>query len=55
VADEKSLQELKKISGGTYVPVIWVGKRVHMGFDPETYDSILDGAGYPGGSSAAAK
>lgn len=55
VSDEKSRRELIKISGGTYVPVIWVGRRVHMGFGAEDYDNILDVAGYPGGPAAGAK
>ena len=39
--------ELKNLSGGTDVPVVQVGSRVHKGFDLVAYDGILDDAGYP--------
>jgi glutaredoxin len=52
VTTKEQLEELKTVSGGDFVPVLRVGRRVHSGFDAEIYDSILDGAGYP---RAAAK
>jgi glutaredoxin len=47
VKTKEQLEELKTVSGGDFVPVLRVGRRVHSGFDATTYDSILDGAGYP--------
>jgi len=52
VTTREQLDELRTVSGGDFVPVLRVGRRVHGGFDAGTYDSILDGAGYP---RAAAK
>ncbi|OYY94846.1 MAG: hypothetical protein B7Y41_04620 [Hydrogenophilales bacterium 28-61-23] len=39
--------ELKKLAGGLEVPVIVVGKTHHKGFEPGSWDSLLDAAGYP--------
>jgi glutaredoxin len=39
--------ELKKLVGALEVPVIVVGKTHTKGFDPSSWDSLLDAAGYP--------
>jgi glutaredoxin len=39
--------ELKKLVGVMEVPVITVGKTHQKGFDPSSWDSLLDAAGYP--------
>ncbi|HJW23356.1 MAG TPA: DUF4124 domain-containing protein [Rhodocyclaceae bacterium] len=51
--EEKMLQtpedaaELKKLVGDVYVPVLKVGKQPVRGFQAESYDNLLDLAGYP--------
>ena len=47
VKDAAGIAELKKISGGSAVPVLTVGRSVQTGFDAGAYDSLLDSAGYP--------
>lgn len=47
VTDEKTRAELKKASGGEEVPVLTLGTRPTVGFETETWQSALDGAGYP--------
>ena len=47
VADEKSREELKKVSGGDEVPVMTAGKIVTKGFGAESWHGALDAAGYP--------
>ena len=47
VGDEKSRQELKAVSGGDTVPTLVVGRSVHRGFSPESYEGLLDSARYP--------
>ena len=39
--------ELKKLVGSVEVPVIVVGKTHQKGFEPSSWDSLLDAAGYP--------
>ncbi len=39
--------ELKKLVGSLEVPVIVVGKTHQKGFEPSSWDSLLDTAGYP--------
>jgi glutaredoxin len=39
--------ELKKLVGVVEVPVIVVGKTHQKGFEPTSWDSLLDAAGYP--------
>ncbi len=41
--------ELKKLIGAVEVPVIVVGKTLQKGFDPSSWDSLLDAGGYPKG------
>lgn len=43
-------EELKRISGGIRLPVMTVGRQVHVPFDPDGWSSALDAAGYPRGS-----
>lgn len=46
-ADEPPvIEELKKISGGTFLPTLAVGRFVVRGLDPSLYHSALDEAGY---------
>ena len=47
VADEKSREELKKVSGSEEVPVMTAGKIVTKGFGADTWHLALDAAGYP--------
>ena len=47
VSTREQLGELRAVSGGEFVPVLRVGRRVHSGFDAPVYDGILDDAGYP--------
>jgi glutaredoxin len=47
VNDEKSREELKKISGDEEVPVLAVGKIVRKGFGADNWHAALDTAGYP--------
>ncbi len=47
VADEKSREELKKVSGGEEVPVMTVGRSVTKGFGADAWHLALDAAGYP--------
>ncbi|MBI2319389.1 MAG: glutaredoxin family protein [Betaproteobacteria bacterium] len=47
VADAKSLEDLKRVSGGISVPVLSVGREVLKGFDATQYHAALDSAGYP--------
>ena len=39
--------ELKKLSGGLEIPVIVVGKLHQKGFEPGSWGSMLNAAGYP--------
>ena len=47
VWDEKTNEELKRVSGGTDVPTILVGRSVQKGFEQGAYDALLDSARYP--------
>ena len=47
VGDEKSRDELRKVSGGEDVPTIMVGRSVQRGYTQEQYDALLDAARYP--------
>jgi glutaredoxin len=47
VWDEDSNAELKRISGGSDVPTLVVGRSVHRGFEQGAYDALLDSARYP--------
>ncbi|HEV8108008.1 MAG TPA: glutaredoxin family protein [Burkholderiales bacterium] len=52
VADDASRKELKAISGGDAVPTLVVGRSVHRGYSPESYEALLDSARYPRTGSA---
>ncbi len=47
ITDEKSREELKKVSGGEEVPIMTAGKLVTKGFGADTWHAALDTAGYP--------
>ncbi len=47
VYDEKSNEELKKVSGSNEVPVMTVGSTVQKGFEKGAFDALLDSARYP--------
>ncbi len=47
VYDEKSNEELKKVSGSNQVPVMTVGSSVQKGFEQGEFDALLDSARYP--------
>jgi len=47
VADDKSRDELRKVSGGEDVPTLLVGRSVHRGYAQDQYDALLDSARYP--------
>ena len=46
VESPMSFDELNKISGGSTLPVLVVGKAVQRGFEESLYNSALDAAGY---------
>lgn len=47
VADETTVEELKKSAGSTSVPALIVGSTVQKGYEEGTYQRVLDAAGYP--------
>ena len=47
VWDEKTNDELKKVTGASQVPTLMVGRSVHQGFQQEAYEALLDSARYP--------
>src|SRR3954468_24863562 len=47
VADDASRQELKAASGDDVVPTLVVGRSVHRGYAPDSYEALLDSARYP--------
>ncbi len=47
VIDNDGLENLKKLTGATSVPVMTVGREVHKGFESAAYQASLDTAGYP--------
>jgi len=47
VWEEEGNAELKRLSGNTQVPTIKVGSSVHTGYEPTSYEALLDTAGYP--------
>ncbi len=47
VGDEKSVENLKRLTGKNQVPVLRVGTQIEVGFEPEGWKSALDIAGYP--------
>jgi len=47
VWEEKTNEELKRVSGGNDVPTLVVGRSVHRGFEAESWEALLDSARYP--------
>jgi len=47
VADENSIAELKRVSGGAQVPTLLVGTQPLSGFEAGSWKNALDIAGYP--------
>src|SRR2546430_3354592 len=47
VWEEKTNEELKRVSGGSDVPTLVVGRSVHRGLEPESWHALLDSARYP--------
>jgi len=47
VETAESFDELQKVSGGMSVPVLLVGRTVQKGYEPATYQRLLDAAGFP--------
>jgi len=47
VWNEETNEELKRVSGGTQVPVLIVGSLKQVGFAQSAFDGALDIAGYP--------
>lgn len=45
--DEGETEELKKLAGGSLVPLLLVGKKPLKYFQAQEWDSALDAAGYP--------
>lgn len=45
--EPESAVEVKKLTGNLEVPVLVVGKTHHKGFEPSSWGSLLDAAGYP--------
>jgi glutaredoxin len=47
VLSQNEVDELKKLSGKTDIPLLVVGAQVQAGFQEGVYNSLLDTAGYP--------
>jgi glutaredoxin len=47
VWETETNEELKRVSGGTDVPTLLVGRSVERGFEQTAFDALLDSAGYP--------
>ena len=47
VQQQKDIDSLKAIAGGTQVPYLVVGSQTQGGFLEEAYGALLDSAGYP--------
>jgi len=50
VTSNEDLQEFRRITGGLRLPHVTVGSLSQNGFNAETWNSLLDAAGYPKGS-----
>ena len=51
VTKVEQIEELKRLSGSSVVPVMLVGSRVEKGFEAESFHRTLDDAGYPRASA----
>lgn len=47
ITEQTQLDQVKKISGGTQLPVLTVGSQTQVGFLESAYIGLLDAAGYP--------
>ena len=47
VWEQDSNNELKRVTGGSDVPALVVGRSVHKGFQQDAFDALLDSARYP--------
>jgi glutaredoxin len=47
VFENETNDELKRVSGGTEVPTLLVGRSVERGFEQSAFDALLTSAGYP--------
>jgi glutaredoxin len=47
VGDDRSFEELKRLTGKSQVPVLRIGTQTEVGYEPEGWKAALDIAGYP--------
>ncbi len=47
VGDQNAIENLKRLTGKTQVPVLRVGTQIESGFEPVGWKAALDAAGYP--------
>ena len=47
VNDDRSIDELKRLTGKMQVPVLRVGNQTQVGYEPEGWKAVLDSARYP--------
>lgn len=47
ITEAAQIEELKRVSGGTSVPVMLVGSSLQKGYQEQAFHSLLDSAGYP--------
>lgn len=54
VASNEEISDLKQVLGGgeVVVPVLLVGTKTRKGFEPGSWDGLLDAAGYPKAKAA---
>jgi len=51
VDTQERLDEVKKLSGNTHLPLLLVGKEMQSGFNESGLNGLLDSAGYPSSAS----
>ena len=47
VGNDRSIEDLKRLTGKTQVPVLRVGTQTQVGYEPVGWKAALDAAGYP--------
>jgi len=52
VLSQNEVDELKRLSGKTDIPLLVVGAQVQAGFQEGAYNGLLDAAGYPSSSAS---
>jgi hypothetical protein len=52
VLAQNEVDELKRLSGKTDIPLLVVGAQVQAGFQEGAYNGLLDAAGYPSSGSS---